>query len=249
MAILSSNYRPLAKLPRSLIVFVVLTLSTQIVWHRWAVMTHVNHQALPIAPSFEGLQVLAIGDVEVTAKLIMLWLQAFDNQPGISLPLQALDYARLDNWLQLISDMDKRSQYALFSASYIYSAVANTEKQRRVFDFIERNFKQQPNTRWRWLAHAAIMAQHRLHDNQLALHYARLLRQYATGKEVPSWAQQMEIGILETNGEYESAKLLIGGLLSEQKITDKHELAFLNDRLKSIKATTESMIQVVYKQQ
>ncbi len=231
----SARYRPLRLIPTIWMVLLLLCLSMQLIWHQIKSTTEIHQSLLSNAPTQPQLQLLSVGDSSVLAKVLMLWLQSFDNQAGISIPLQALDYPKVISWLQQINALDERSHYPLFSAAYIYANVNNAEKQRLIFSFIEQQFKRQPNRYWRWLAHAAIMAKHRLHDNALALQYAKTLRRYATGVNVPSWAKQMEIGLLEEAGEYESAKLLIGGLLSENKITDPFELRFLNERLKALK--------------
>jgi hypothetical protein len=87
--------------------------------------------------------------------------------------------------------------------------------------------------RWRsprQLAHAVLIARHRLHDDKLALRYAQALALH-TGKQVPSWARQMHIFILEDMGEVENAKILLGGLLSSHTLTDPHEVIFLSRRL------------------
>lgn len=231
----SSCHRPLHSVPRIIIVLIIVSLTLQISWHKFSTATDPNREYLSSAPEFNQLQILAMGEQAVLAKLLMLWLQSFDNQPGISLPLQVLDYKKVISWLEQIDQLDNKSHYSLFSAAYIYANIHDEKKQRMIFDYIEKRFKSDPNRYWRWLAHASIQARHRLDDMDLALYYAQALRTYATGSNVPAWARQMEIGILEEKGEYESAKLLIGGLLSEIKITDPYELKFLNTRLKQLR--------------
>ena len=102
-----------------------------------------------------------------------------------------------------------------------------------MMDLVHRHFLRDPNRRWRWLAHAAIMAKHRLHDDALALRYARDITELAP--QAPHWARQMQIFILEDIGEIESAKIMLGGLLASGEITDKHELHFLIERLGAMK--------------
>jgi hypothetical protein len=101
-------------------------------------------------------------------------------------------------------------------------------------EFVYQQFLLDPNRRWPWLAHVAIMAKHRLKDLPLALKYSRAMRERATARDVPHWAQQMEIFILEDMNELESAKILIGGLLESGQITDKNEGYFLSQRLKEL---------------
>jgi hypothetical protein len=85
-------------------------------------------------------------------------------------------------------------------------------KQRLMLDFVHRRFLEDPERRWRWLAHCVIVARHRLKDDALALRYAEDIARYAHG--APGWARQMRIFILEDMGELESATVLLGGLLA-----------------------------------
>src|SRR6185295_7913835 len=115
------------------------------------------------------LRVLALGEPIPFAQLLTLYLQAFDNQPGISIPFQQLDYARVKQWLATILDLDPRGQYPLLLASQLYGQVLDPGRQREMCDFVFAEFHRDPDRRWRWLAHCAIMAKHRLGDTRLAL--------------------------------------------------------------------------------
>ena len=42
-----------------------------------------------------------------------LYLQAFDNQPGVSIPFRDLDYRRVTQWLETILALDAAGQYPL----------------------------------------------------------------------------------------------------------------------------------------
>jgi hypothetical protein len=109
-----------------------------------------------------------------------------------------------------------------------------------MLDFVYREFLQDPNRRWPWLAHAAIMAKHRVKDMALALRYAEALAEYATGPDVPHWATQMRIFIYEDMGEYETARVLLGGLLDSGVVRDEHELHLLIERLNHLKDAEKS---------
>jgi hypothetical protein len=125
-------------------------------------------------------------------------------------------------------------------ASQIYAQVPDVQKQRQMLDLTFRKFLVDPNRRWRWLAHAAIMAKHRLNDPALALRYARALTERATASSVPDWAKQMHIFVLEEMGETETVKILLGGLLVSGTVTDAHEIHFLTERLKTLQAAEKS---------
>jgi hypothetical protein len=159
-------------------------------------------------------------------------LQAHDTQPGISVPLHALDYARVTRWLGRALELDPRSQYPLLAATRIYSAVADPERQRIMLEFVAARFAQAPETRWRWMAEAAILAKHRLGDLPLALRYARAITRHA--HTAPAWAREMSVVVLEDMGELEAARLLVGGLLHDGRLRDPHEIRFLERKLEEL---------------
>ena len=144
----------------------------------------------------------------------MLWLQAFDNQPGVSLPLHVLDYERVEAWLGAALDLDPGSHYPLLVATRLYGSVADRGRVRRMLEFAYDRFLQAPNHRWRWLAHASILAKHRLGDLPLALRYARAITTHATGPQVPYWARDLTVIVLAEMGEYEAARGLVAALLA-----------------------------------
>lgn len=189
-----------------------------------------------------ALRLAALGEPVGLAQILTLRLQAFDTQPGISIPFRDLDYHNLALWLDRILELDAVSGYPLLLASQVYSQVPDGIKQRAMLDFVHRKFLEDPVRRWRWLAHAAIVARHRLNDQQLALTYARAIADKANAPSVPSWAKQMHIFLLADLGEYEAAKILLGGLLASGTVTDLHEQRFLLDRLKEIEAVENSSV-------
>jgi hypothetical protein len=103
-------------------------------------------------------------------------------------------------------------------------------------EFVYQEFLRDPNRRWPWLAHVALLAKHRLHDLALARRYAAAIDRNTTDPSVPLWARQMEIFILEDMNELEAAKIMIGGLLQSGKINDPAELRFLEERLLELEA-------------
>jgi len=182
---------------------------------------------------------MGLGDSITIAKLFMLWLQAFDNQPGISVPFKNLDYRQVINWLERILTLDPKGQYPLLAAGRIYGVVPDHEKKRQMLEFISEQFSKDPDRRWPSMVHAIYVAKHRLKDYPLALNYAHAVAQQVTAKDIPHWVKQMEIYVLEDMGEIESAKILIGGLLESGAITDAHEIQFLLDRLDRLESENE----------
>lgn len=187
-------------------------------------------------PTAAAVHISSLGEPLAWATLANLSLQAYDNQPGISLPFRRLDYARIEAWLTRILELDPFGQYPLLAASRLYGAVEDPIRQRRMLDFVQRQFLLDPNRRWQWLAHAAFVARHQLKDLSLAVRYAESLRLHAKSPRVPAWARQMEIFMRVDMNEYETAKLLLGALLASGEVTDPSEFRFLAGRLAELQA-------------
>jgi len=212
-----------------------LALAGQLAWHSRLPPPTTRAAALPPAPAAATLRVLSLGDAVFGAKALMLWLLGFDQQPGVSLPYRSLDYARVRDWLALALALDPRSEYPLLAASRLYGEVADPARSRVMLEFVYEAFVEDPSRRWPWLAHAVFVAQHRLQDPARALRYARRLAE-GPAADIPGWARQLEIFVLENIGELEAAQILLGGLLDSGQLTDPHERAFLARRLDDIAA-------------
>ena len=223
--------RPVKVVPGLVIAALLSALLAQIIWHDIRPDVAANASKLPSPPAALVIQAISLGEPVALAKFLMLWLQAFDHQSGISVPYKDLDYDQVIAWLDTILALDPKSQYPLLSASRVYAEVPDKVRQRKMLEFVYERFLQDPNTRWPWLAHAVYVAKHRMGDPDLALKYARALRLYATDAAVPAWARQMELFILEDLGDIESAKILLGGLLDSGVIRDANELRFFEERL------------------
>ena len=193
---------------------------------------------LPPAPSARLLRLASFGEPEAGARLAMLYLQAFDLGGGGTTPYRNLDYRRLVDWLRAVLELDPRSDYPLFSASRVYAEVPDAARSRLMLEFVYDEFLRDPNRRWPWLAHAALLAKHRLKDLALARRYAAAVERHTTAPNVPLWAKQMEIFILEDMNELEAARIMLGGLLESGAVRDADEAKFLRQRLEELEART-----------
>jgi hypothetical protein len=208
-----------------------LSLAAQLAWQSTRQPVPPAAADLPPPPPVQALRLASFGEPEASARLIMLYVQAFDLGGGHALPYKNLDYSRLTGWLRAILELDPRSEYPLFLAARVYAEVPDEARSRIALEFVYQEFFRDPNRRWPWLAHAALIAKHRLGDLALARRYAAAIDRYTTSQEVPLWAKQMEIFILEDMNELEAAKIMIGGLLAKGAIRDPAEARFLKERL------------------
>lgn len=228
--------RSLHAVPRTLMLIGALLLVLQIGWRSQQAAPSARAEALAPPPSASSIRLATLGEPITASGLLALRLQAFDNQPGISIPFAALDYTRLVAWLDTLLQLDPRANYPLLMASNLYAQVPDPERQRLMLDFTYRQFLADPARRWRFLAHDALIAKHRLHDLPLALKYARAIQAHASGTNIPHWASQMPIFILEDMGEIAEAKIELGALLASGSITDPQESHFLTERYQELAA-------------
>jgi len=223
--------RPVADVPLLIRVLLLVALAMQIAWHSMQDPVMAKAEDLPHPMTPRAYTMSSFGEPIATAKILNLWLQAFDNQPGLSIPLHSLDYGIVSEWLDTILELDPRGHYPMLVAARVYGSVSNREKQREMMEYIFYKFNDNPDKHWRWLAHAVITAKHELRDMELALKYADALAEKATGANVPYWAKDMKIIVLEDMGEVETAKVLVGGLIASGEITDPYELNFLENKI------------------
>jgi len=225
--------RPWRAVAPGTVALFALLLGLHAAWHSSLPPRLATAHALPTPPSVTVARVTALGDPLVLAKWYTLWLQAFDDQAGTAIAFTDLDYGRLTAWLELALALDPRAQYPLLVASRLYAEVHDPARSRQMLEFVARAFADDPARRWPWLAHAVFVARHRLHDQSLALRFARALAA-ADIPEIPHWARQLEIFALEDMGEIAAARILLGGLLASGQITDPHEQRWLSARLQAM---------------
>jgi len=233
--------RRLTTVPKSTMLLLAVGFCAQLSWHFLVPLAPPRAEDLPPAPSIATLRLTSLGDPVSYAKILLLYLQTFDNQPGVSAPFRRLDYPRLASWLNVTLQLDPPSQYPLFLASQVYGDVGDPAKKRLMFNFVYEQFFIDPNRRWRSLAYAATMTRHQLNDFGRAEQYAEALRLYATENNVPSWARQMDIFMLEDMGLYQRALDLTDELLKSGQVTDAFELRFLQDRRDKISAKAKAL--------
>lgn len=214
------------RVPPWVLLLLAGSLAAQLLWRATLGPPRLDEEALPPAPSAQALRLASFGEAPAAARLSMLYLQAFD--------LRMLDYAQLARWLRTLLELDARSQYPLFAAARVYAEHPDAARSRLMLELVHEQFLLDPERRWPWLAHAALLAKHRLKDLPLARRYAAAIDRHTRNADVPLWARQMEVFILEDMNELEAARIMLGGLLASGRITDPAEAAFLKERLEAL---------------
>ena len=217
--------RPVAAVPGWVVGLLGAALAAQIAWQALRESSAAPRELGP-APGAHGLRLASFAEAEVAARLAMVHVQSF----------QKPDYAQLIDWLRSALEVDPRSQYPLFLAARVYAETGEAARSRAALEFVHQEFLRDPNRRWPWLAHAALLAKHRLKDLPLARRYAQELEQHVTARGVPLWARQMEIFILEDMNELQAARIMLGSLIQSGAVEDPAELRFLKQRLEELES-------------
>ncbi|MCK5718972.1 MAG: hypothetical protein KAH84_03360 [Thiomargarita sp.] len=241
---MNRKQRSLTAVPKKIIVTLVLILTLQITWNHYLPSFPAKIEHLTTPPQLELLQILSLGDNIVGSKLLMLWLQAFDSQSGQFLSYRQFDYDTLRIWLKRILQLDPKSQYPLLAASHFYSMVNDTTKKKQMLNFVYKQFFIDPDNRWQWLAHASLIAKHRLKDLPLALKYAQAIAAHSS-ENMPFWAKEMQIFILEDMGELEQVRLIVGGMFANGQITELNEIKYFNEKLENLENLEKQLGRVI----
>ncbi len=228
--------RSLSAVPARVLAALAVALAAQVAVRAVSDTRAPKAEPLAAPPGAAVLRLASFGEPVALAKLLMLQLQAADARADDPTPYRDLDYGRVEAWLERILELDPAGQYPLLAASRLYAEVPDPAKARRMLEFIEREFLADPDRRWPWLAHATLIAKHRLRDLPLALRLAGTLERNVRPGAAPAWARQMRAFILEDMNELEAARAVIGGYIESGRLQDAGELRFLEQRLHEIEA-------------
>lgn len=230
------EYRPLRAVSPWLWLALGLGLAAQALYNALALPPPTARaEELTRPPGAGVFQVGALGDPAALSRMVMLSLQSFDNQPGISVPFQELNYEAAADWLSVAAALDPRSDYPHFAAARAYGGVRDPARKRVMIEWIRDQFARSPKLRWEWMAHAVTDARHGiLKDPELSLQLARELREKTKPGEAPNWARHMEAFLLRNDDEYAAASELMLNLLDAGEIEDVHEYRLLHDRLREM---------------
>ena len=222
--------RPISAVPPWLLALLALCLAAQFGWHFARPEAAGSLASLGPPPRAAALRLASFGEDAAASRLVSLHVQSFD--------VAGFEPRHVIGWLEGALALDPLSGYPLFAAARVYAEAPDPARARAMLEFIHREFLRDPDRRWPWLAHAALLAKHRLRDLPLARRYAADLQRLVRSPDVPMWVTQMEIFILEDMNELEAAKVMLGGLLQSGRIRDPGEARFLKERLDALEART-----------
>lgn len=181
---------------------------------------------VPPPPSERAVAALAFGDRQFLYRALGLEVQNLGDTGGRFTPLARYDYRRLAGWFDRLDALDPRADYAPALAAHYYGQTPKSEDVRHVVAYLRRHAAGDPERKWRWLAHAAYLARHKVKDLDLALAVARELAGLAV-PGIPIWTKQMPAFVLAAAGDTEAARDLMAVLLATTKDLSPQERTYL----------------------
>lgn len=173
---------------------------------------------VPPAPSREGALIMTLGDPEFSYRVMALLLQNLGDLGVDVTPLKDYDYKELGRWFGLLYDLDPVSDHVPTIAAYYFGATKVPKDSAVIVDYLRTIGTEPSGRRWRWLAQAAYLAQHRMYDFSLALKLAYELQKLPNQAELPQWARQMPAFVLAKKGDREAAREMMESMI----LTDRH---------------------------
>lgn len=163
---------------------------------------------VPPAPELKYAASYGVGDSSFSYRLNGLMVQNLGDTGGRVTALKDYDYDSLAQWFFVQDSLDPHSSYMPYLAAYYFSAVQNPEKFRPIIDYLKEVGQRPEGEKWRWLAQAVFMARFKMNDMDLALELAEVLAQ-SEAEDVPAWARQMPVFVLNAKGNKMGAYALM----------------------------------------
>lgn len=194
-------------------------LGSQDVYARW--------EGVPPVPTKRGAIMMTLGDPEFSYRFLAMALQNLGDVGRDVTPLKSYDYRRLGQWFSLLHELDPASDHVPMVAAYYFGATKVPKDAAVVVDYLRVAGSIPLGEKWRWLVHAAYLAQYRVHDIQLALKLAYEVAKLPGSETLPQWARQMPAFVLGSSGDKEAAKQLMANMLITEKNLHPQELSMM----------------------
>ncbi len=203
-------------------------------WHATRDMLP-NMDIVPDVPGRAAVKALSFGDEEFYFRLLTFDIQNAGDTYGRFTELYKYDYRKLYAWFTLLDTLDDQSDYMPFIASYYYSQTQYVPDVTYVISYLYEHSATRSEKKYWWLAQAVYLADHKLHDVDLALKMARPLEQ---AENAPFWVRELPAFVHEKRGEMDDALQIIEHIQEHSKNIPDGELRFMTyfveERLKKL---------------
>lgn len=192
---------------------------------RWA--------GVPPVPSTRTASLMALNDTQFAYRSGAMTLQTLGDTGGQIVPLKEYNYVRLSDWFQTLHRLDPAADHVPMIAAYYFGATSVPGDIAYIVDYLEQVGDSPVGQKWRWLAHAAYLARHRMDDMPRALDIAYKLSRITPldGRPLPIWARQMPAFVLAARGDQAAARALLENMLINETDLHPNEVNFMQGYL------------------
>lgn len=184
---------------------------------------------VPPVTTERATTMMALGDQQFGYRMIGLMLQNLGSTGGKEQGFQTYNYGRLGEWFGLASRLDPESNFVPALAAYYYGATRKVADLTPIIDYLAAVGHQPQKQKWRWLAHAVYLARYDQGDLNKALMLANQLAALPRD-DMPPWARQMPVFVMNAQGDKQAAYALMMGILSSGvKDMSPTEIRFIRD--------------------
>lgn len=204
------------KIIAMLAALLILSIAANVVLWSSVRNVKIEWRNVPPTPGLSGALWSALGDPQLAYRSYGIMIQNMGDTGGRVTNLRKYDYDALGRWFQLEHRLDPLSDFMPYLAGYVFGGVRDApEKVAPVVDYLEQAAGQGQGEKWRFLVHAIFLARYRMNDMPKALELAKKLDAY-DNPDMPAWAHQMHIFILNAQGEKQAAYSLMLNLLKTE---------------------------------
>lgn len=183
---------------------------------------------VPPVPTRQGAVMMMLGDEQFSFRFGALTLQNLGDGGGRVTPIKDYDFDKLGKWFWLLNSLDPASEHVPLITAFYFGGAPEPSQVKVVVDYLAYVGNNPAGEKWRWLAHAAYLALHKMKDPDLALDLAyRLSKIQPLSGELPGWAKQMPAFILKKQGQIESAREFFERVFVEGGVTNANEINFM----------------------
>ena len=189
-------------------------------------------KGVPPVPTRTGAVMMTLGDEEFSYRSGALTLQNLGDGGGHVTPIKDYDFEKLGKWFWLLNSLDPASDHVPMAAAYYFGGTRTPKDVAVVVKYLSVIGDSPVGEKWRWLAHAAYLARHRMNNLDLALELSyKLARLRPLDRELPMWARQMPAFVLKEQGDKEASKEMMSQILVTEKNLAPQEVNFMKSYL------------------
>lgn len=184
---------------------------------------------VPPAPGKVAGAGMGLGDHQLAYRITGMMLQNLGNMNGKTHNLKEYNYDHLGDWLMFADTMDPVSNFIPTLAAYYFGGVSPPKDLMPLINYLVKVGHYPQEQKWRWLAQAAYLARYSQNDINLSLELANQLASLPRD-DLPLWAKQMPIIIMNAKGDKNAAyAILMGTLTSGLDTLSPTEIAFMRN--------------------